>query len=224
MAKNQGFLAIQAFQMPVIAYDKFVTSERFRELGVEGVDALDEFYARADFITLHLPKTFETVDFIDNYDGKYREPLVLPCKFPNLMVNGSDGIAVGMATEIPPHNLGEVCDAVIRLIDDPDVTVDQLIDLVPGPDFPTGGVICGKQGILDGYRTGRALVFTDLCVFRLDTGTRELVVVEIMPGVTKDRIREATGFAERLFGGEHQLCPGLIPLLAVAIGLVSVSP
>src|SRR5207253_11506648 len=100
----------------------------------------------------------DTVDFTDNYDGKYREPLVLPSKFPNLLVNGSDGIAVGMATEIPPHNLGEVCNGVIRLIDDPEVTIDQLIELIPGPDFPTGGVICGKQGILDGYRTGRGKV------------------------------------------------------------------
>src|SRR5438132_9217761 len=79
----------------------------------------------------------DTVDFIDNYDGKYREPLVLPCKFPNLLVNGSDGIAVGMATEIPPHNLGEVCEGLIRLIDNPDITIDQLIEAIPGPDFPT---------------------------------------------------------------------------------------
>src|SRR6202040_3733661 len=93
---------------------------------------------------------YETVDFIDNYDGKYREPLVLPSKFPNMLVNGSDGIAVGMATDIPPHNLREVCDGVIRVIDDPEVTVDQLIELVRGPDFPTGGIICGHQGIYDG--------------------------------------------------------------------------
>jgi DNA gyrase subunit A len=97
----------------------------------------------------------DTVDFMDNYDGKYREPLVLPCKFPNLLVNGSDGIAVGMATEIPPHNLREVCDGVIRIIDEPEVTIDQLIEVVRGPDFPTGGIICGNQGIYDGYRTGR---------------------------------------------------------------------
>src|SRR5271167_3373093 len=100
----------------------------------------------------------ETVDYIDNYDGKYREPLVLPSKFPNLLVNGSDGIAVGMATEIPPHNLSEVCNGLIRVIDDPEVTVDQLIELVRGPDFPTGGIICGHQGIYDGYRTGRGKI------------------------------------------------------------------
>src|SRR5947208_3095377 len=100
----------------------------------------------------------DTVDYIDNYDGKYREPLVLPSKFPNLLVNGSDGIAVGMATDIPPHNLGEVCEAVIRVIDDPDVSIQELLEIVPGPDFPTGGVICGRQGILDGYTTGRGKI------------------------------------------------------------------
>src|SRR5437870_6515164 len=85
-----------------------------------------------------------TVDFTDSYDGKYREPLVLPSKVPNLLINGSDGIAVGMATEIPPHNLKEVCDGLIRLIDDPDITVDQLIEIIPVPDFSTGGIICGR--------------------------------------------------------------------------------
>src|SRR5207302_3475711 len=105
----------------------------------------------------------DTVDFIDNYDGKYREPLVLPSKFPNLLVNGSDGIAVGMATDIPPHNLREVCDALVRLIDNPDITIPQLMTDdaetgfpgLQGPDFPTGGIICGRQGIVDGFMTGR---------------------------------------------------------------------
>src|SRR5919198_1435524 len=100
----------------------------------------------------------DTVDYIDNYDGKYREPLVLPSRFPNLLVNGSDGIAVGVATEIPPHNLREVCDAATRLIDNPEATVDELLEIIPGPDFPTGGIICGRQGIMDGYRTGRGRV------------------------------------------------------------------
>src|SRR5260370_604272 len=100
----------------------------------------------------------DTVDFIDNYDGKYREPLVLPSKFPNLIVNGSDGIAVGMATEIPPHNLTEACDAILRVIDDPDVTVDQLIEMIPAPDFPTGGIISGNASILHGYPTGRGTI------------------------------------------------------------------
>jgi DNA gyrase subunit A len=100
----------------------------------------------------------DTVDFIDNYDGKYREPLVLPCKFPNLLVNGSDGIAVGMATEIPPHNLGEVCTALTRLIENPDLTLPEIMEIIPGPDFPTGNIICGRQGIIDGYTTGRGKI------------------------------------------------------------------
>jgi DNA gyrase subunit A len=96
----------------------------------------------------------ETVDFIDNYDGKYREPLVLPAKFPNLLVNGSDGIAVGIATHIPPHNLREVCRGLIKLLDNPDVTLLELMEEIPGPDFPTGGIIMGRQGIIDAYNTG----------------------------------------------------------------------
>lgn len=100
----------------------------------------------------------ETVDFIDNYDGKYREPLVLPSKFPNLLVNGSDGIAVGMATDIPPHNLGEVCTGLIKLIDNPDTSLQELLEVIPGPDFPTGGVIMGRQGIIDGYLGRRSRI------------------------------------------------------------------
>jgi DNA gyrase subunit A len=96
----------------------------------------------------------ETVDFIDNYDGKYREPLVLPGKFPNLLVNGSDGIAVGIATHIPPHNLREVCKGLVKLLDNPDVSLLELMEEIPGPDFPTGGIIMGRQGILDAYNTG----------------------------------------------------------------------
>src|SRR5262249_54349191 len=94
----------------------------------------------------------ETVDFIDNYDGKYREPLVLPANFPNLLVNGSDGIAVGMATHIPPHNLREVCKALIKLIDEPHTSLQELVEIIPGPDFPTGGKIMGRQGIFDTSR------------------------------------------------------------------------
>jgi DNA gyrase subunit A len=134
----------------------------------------------------------DTVDFIDNYDGKYREPLVLPCKFPNLLVNGSDGIAVGMATEIPPHNLGEVCTAIVKLIDEPDVTVDQLIELVPGPDFPTGGIICGKQGILDGYRTGRGKVILRARA-RIDEDKNQIVISEVPYQQTRNRLHEAIG-------------------------------
>ncbi len=100
----------------------------------------------------------ETVDFQDNYDGKDKEPTVLPARFPNMLVNGAGGIAVGMATNIPPHNLGEVVDATLALIDDPDLTSEQLIDYVPGPDFPTGGVMLGRSGARKAYLEGRGSV------------------------------------------------------------------
>ncbi len=83
---------------------------------------------------------------------------MLPSKFPNLLVNGANGIAVGMATSIPPHNLGEICDALVKLIDEPDVSIDELLEIVPGPDFPTGGIVCGRAGIRRGYHTGRGTI------------------------------------------------------------------
>ena len=101
---------------------------------------------------------FDTVDFQPNYDGKEHEPVVLPARFPNLLVNGAGGIAVGMATNIPPHNLGEVIDAVVALMDKPEMTIDELIEIVPGPDFPTGGSILGKGGARLAYHTGRGSV------------------------------------------------------------------
>ena len=100
----------------------------------------------------------ETVDFADNYSGEFTEPTVLPSRFPNLLVNGGQGIAVGMATNIPPHNLGEVIDATVHLMDHPDATPDDLMAFVKGPDFPTGGLIMGRSGIMDAYRTGRGSI------------------------------------------------------------------
>jgi DNA gyrase subunit A len=100
----------------------------------------------------------ETVDFTDNYSGEYQEPAVLPARYPNLLVNGSQGIAVAMATNIPPHNLGEVVDATLHLIDHPDATPDDLMAFVKGPDFPTGGIILGRAGIMDAYRSGRGSI------------------------------------------------------------------
>ncbi|MDE0694287.1 MAG: DNA gyrase subunit A, partial [Boseongicola sp.] len=102
----------------------------------------------------------ETVDFTDNYDGKDQEPTVLPVRFPNMLVNGAGGIAVGMATNIPPHNLGEVVDATLALIDDPDLSSERLIEIVPGPDFPTGGLILGRSGSRKAYLEGRGSVIT----------------------------------------------------------------
>jgi DNA gyrase subunit A len=136
----------------------------------------------------------DTVDFIDNYDGKYREPLVLPSKFPNLLVNGSDGIAVGMATEIPPHNLGEVCEGLIRLIDNPDVTIEQLMEAIPGPDFPTGGIICGRQGILDGYRTGRGKVtLRARAIIDEESKPQQIIITEVPFQQTRNRLHELIG-------------------------------
>ena len=100
----------------------------------------------------------DTVDFQPNYDNSEREPVVLPARFPNLLVNGAGGIAVGMATNIPPHNLGEVIDACVAAIDDPEISIDRLIEIVPGPDFPTGGIILGRSGIKSAYHTGRGSV------------------------------------------------------------------
>src|SRR5204863_673454 len=98
---------------------------------------------------------YETVDFIETYDGNMTEPVVLPSKFPNLLVNGGLGIAVGMATSLPPHNLKEICNGLAALIDHPDMTVSDLMQHVPGPDFPTGGVLCGQHCVREAYATGR---------------------------------------------------------------------
>ncbi|SHE42867.1 DNA gyrase subunit A [Ruegeria intermedia] len=111
----------------------------------------------------------ETVDFQDNYDGKDKEPTVLPARFPNMLVNGAGGIAVGMATNIPPHNLGEVVDATLALIEDPDLTSEQLIEYIPGPDFPTGGVMLGRSGARKAYLEGRGSV-----IIRAKTRVEEL--------------------------------------------------
>ncbi|MDO5705447.1 MAG: DNA gyrase subunit A, partial [Paracoccus sp. (in: a-proteobacteria)] len=110
----------------------------------------------ADFLLADIDK--ETVDFQDNYDGKDREPTVLPARFPNMLVNGAGGIAVGMATNIPPHNLGEVVDATLALIENPDLPTERLMEIVPGPDFPTGATILGRSGVRKAYLEGRGSV------------------------------------------------------------------
>ena len=120
----------------------------------------------------------ETVDFQPNYDESLQEPVVLPSRFPNLLVNGSSGIAVGMATNIPPHNLGEAIDATCMMIDNPDCTVDDLMKVLPGPDFPTGGIIMGRKGIRDAYETGKgSLTIRSKC--RIEDGKHSIVVSEI---------------------------------------------
>src|SRR3954463_11036429 len=129
----------------------------------------------------------ETVDFAPNYDGNRQEPLVLPARFPNLLVNGSSGIAVGMATNIPPHNLREVTDAVVAFIDDPMITLDGLMQHIKGPDFPTGGTILGLQGIRDAYETGRGRVRVQARahIEPLSQGKESLVVTELPYAVKK---------------------------------------
>src|SRR5512140_1047306 len=124
----------------------------------------------------------DTVDFQPNYDGAEREPVVLPAKFPNLLVNGAGGIAVGMATNIPPHNLGEVIDACIALIDNPALSIDDLIGIVPGPDFPTGGIILGRQGIRAAYTLGRgSVVMRGKAAFETIRKEREAIVITEIP-------------------------------------------
>jgi len=133
----------------------------------------------------------DTVDYVLTYDQRNREPVVLPSRFPNLIVNGSNGIAVGMATSIPPHNLSEVCDATVRLIDDPDSTLDDLLECMPGPDFPTGGVICGRYGIRQAYMTGRSTITLRARTrFITEKNTDIIEVTEIPHLETRDRIRE----------------------------------
>ena len=123
----------------------------------------------------------ETVDFAPNYDNSLQEPLVFPAKIPNLLINGSSGIAVGMATNIPPHNLTEVLDGLIAMIDEPGITVQQLMELITGPDFPTGGYICGRAGIREAYETGRGsiLIRSKTHIEKLKSGREAIIITEI---------------------------------------------
>lgn len=134
----------------------------------------------------------DTVDFTPTYDETRTEPTVLPAKFPNLLVNGTSGIAVGMATSIPPHNLREVCDALITLIDDPDTPIMDLLEIVQGPDFPTGGTICGRSGIRKGYLTGRGTVIVraKASISELDRGRSRIIISEIPFHQNRDRVVE----------------------------------
>ena len=125
----------------------------------------------------------ETVDFAPNYDGSEKEPTVLPARLPNLLVNGSSGIAVGMATNIPPHNLNEIVDACLHLLQNPGATIEELMEIVPAPDFPTAGIIYGINGVREGYRTGRGKVVMRAKVHfeDIDRGTRQTIIVDELP-------------------------------------------
>jgi DNA gyrase subunit A len=135
----------------------------------------------------------DTVDYIPNYDERMEEPTVLPSKFPNLLVNGSQGIAVGMATSLPPHNLREICDGLVKVIDEPHCTLKELMKIVKGPDFPTGGVICGRSGILDGYEHGRGKIVLRGRVHteQVKGGKEQIVITEIPYQVLKKTIIES---------------------------------
>jgi DNA gyrase subunit A len=135
----------------------------------------------------------ETVDFGPNYDGSEKEPLVLPSRIPNLLVNGSSGIAVGMATNIPPHNLNEVVDACLHMLRNPEATIDELMEIIPAPDFPTAGIIYGMSGVKDGYRTGRGrVVMRAKCHFEdIEKGQRQSIIVDELPyQVNKKTLQE----------------------------------
>jgi DNA gyrase subunit A len=140
---------------------------------------------------------YDTVDFQPNYDDRLMEPTVLPGKFPNLMVNGSTGIAVGMACNLLPHNLREICDAIVRVIDKPDLDLNELLQIVPGPDFPTGGTICGKDGIVEGYRSGRGRIMlrAKMSVEEGRNNRQSVIVDEIPYGIIRKSIVESVAEA-----------------------------
>ncbi|MBQ4212322.1 MAG: DNA gyrase subunit A, partial [Selenomonas sp.] len=134
----------------------------------------------------------ETVDFTPNYDESLKEPSVLPAKFPQLLVNGTSGIAVGMATNIPPHNMGEVIDGTLMLIDNPDTSIEELMTVIKGPDFPTAGLVLGKEGIRQAYTTGRGIIKmrANAHIETMSNGKPRIVVTELPYQVNKARLIE----------------------------------
>lgn len=166
----------------------------FGSVDGDGAAAMRYTEARMSPLALQMLRDIEkdTVDFVPNFDGEEKEPSVLPARFPNLLVNGSNGIAVGMATSIPPHNLSEVIDASVELIDNPDATVDDLMKYIKGPDFPTGAMIMGKASMKEAYRTGqgKVLVRSVSEIEELSHGKQQIVVKEIPFQVNKARLIE----------------------------------
>lgn len=162
----------------------------FGSMDGDGAAAMRYTEARMSKISMEMMKDIQkdTVDFEDNYDGEEKEPVVLPARFPNLLVNGSVGIAVGMATNIPPHNLGETIDATLAIMDDPDITVSDLMEnYIPGPDFPTGGIILGRSGIRQAYETGRGsiIIRSKVKIEEMDNGKKRIIIYEIPYQVNK---------------------------------------
>jgi len=166
----------------------------FGSIDGDGAAAQRYTEARMSYFSLQMLRDIEknTVDFAPNFDGEEKEPVVLPSRYPNLLVNGSNGIAVGMATSIPPHNLTEVIDATVKIIDDPEATVEDLIKIVQGPDFPTGAQILGKSGIRDAYRTGTGKIkVRAVCeIEETKKGRLQIIVSEIPYAVNKARLIE----------------------------------
>ena len=162
----------------------------FGSMDGDGAAAMRYTEARMSKISMEMMKDIQkdTVDFEDNYDGEEKEPVVLPARFPNLLVNGSVGMAVGMATNIPPHNMGETSDATLAIMDDPDITVSDLMEnYIPGPDFPTGGIILGRSGIRQAYETGRGsiIIRSKVKIEEMDNGKKRIIVYEIPYQVNK---------------------------------------
>lgn len=166
----------------------------FGSVDGDGAAAMRYTEARMSKLCQHLIGEIDkdTVDFVPNFDETLLQPSVLPSRYPNLLVNGSNGIAVGMATNIPPHNLGEVIDGAVMLMDNPDVTVDELMTVIKGPDFPTGGLIQGRRGIKSAYRTGRGkiVVRAKTDIEQMDSNRQRIIVSEIPYMVNKARLIE----------------------------------
>ena len=169
----------------------------FGSVDGDGAAAMRYTEARMSPFSLEMIRDIDkdTVDFMPNFDEEEKEPVVLPARFPNLLVNGSNGIAVGMATSIPPHNLGEVIDATVRMIDDDQCTVEDLVKIVKGPDFPTGAQILGKKGAREAYRTGQGKVMVRAVanIEETDRGRSQIIISEIPFQVNKARLLEKIG-------------------------------
>ena len=165
----------------------------FGSVDGDGAAAMRYTEARMSKISLELLQDIkkETIDWRDNYDARHREPITLPSRFPNLLVNGSMGIAVGMATNMPTHNLGESIDAIEAVMDNPEITTDELLKIIPGPDFPTGGYIVGKAGIKQAYETGRGSITirSKVEIIDKDNGKKQLIIKEIPYLVNKLAMR-----------------------------------
>ena len=167
----------------------------FGSLDGDGAAAMRYTEARMSKISMEMLRDIQkdTVDFIPNYDGEESEPVVLPSRIPNLLINGAVGIAVGMATNIPPHNLSETIQAIFAVMDDPDITVPQLMEVIKGPDFPTGGIILGRKGIRQAFETGRGsiMIRSKYRVEELSNGKKQIIFYEIPYQVNKARLIES---------------------------------